>query len=196
MTDLLVARYVVNNTEHKEFYHKYYKAVRTGLKQRTLSTGEHGILEHLLGTHHLGSPDFHATFVHTLEDPERLDDETHALFKILGPGFMDIMPAFPFPGYMKTHILSEKGRHCVRCHHIFYIRDNGHTACQLRGDATARHTISPADVSYGGRFQPCNGLPGPCTTLADQRAALDAMMLPTPPFGLFPGPRRGPMPYY
>ncbi|KIM39403.1 hypothetical protein M413DRAFT_415279 [Hebeloma cylindrosporum] len=184
ITDRLVVRHLANNTPIKEFYRRYTEAAfhrrytnaaapRNGWKQATavtLSTQEYHTLLRLLGTHHLSIADFHAKFAH----------ETWVLFKILGPGFMDIVPAFPFPERVKADILKDQERHCVRCHRSFYVRYNGGTECSWCGGETVRDvmsTISAVDVSFGDRFERCHGSPGGCMGLDDERAGLEG-----PPF--------------
>ncbi|KIM39425.1 hypothetical protein M413DRAFT_415324 [Hebeloma cylindrosporum] len=175
ITDRLVVRHLANNTPIKEFYHRYTEAAfhcrytnaaapRNGWKQATavtLSTQEYHTLLRLLGTHHLSIADFHATFVRALEDPNIQAHETRVLFKILGPGFMDIIPTFPFPERVKADILKDQERHCVRCHRSFYVRYNGGTECSWCGGETVRDVMSSSvgGVSFGDRFERCHGSP-------------------------------------
>jgi hypothetical protein len=166
-SDLLVARYIMNNTHVNQFHDQYTDVMGIALHQRMLSTQEYCTLIDLIGTAHLSSVQFHSIFVDALNEPERTDQESYILLKILGQGFMNLLPPLPFPGDMKAVILDEKMYHCVRCHEGFLTRNNGHRACVLPSGSTVRHTISPGDVTgYGVHFGRCIDDPDQCATLA------------------------------
>jgi hypothetical protein len=183
-SDLLVARYMVNNTEVNQFHDQYTHVMEIALQQRMVSSQEYRTLVDLLGTVHLSSLQFHSIFLDALNESKRTDHESCILLKILGQGFMNLLPSLPFSGEFKASILNENVHHCVRCHESFLTRNNGCRACVLPGGSTVRHTTSPGDViGYGVHFARCIGNPDQCATLA-------AMKHPRDPFR---GGRRGAM---
>jgi hypothetical protein len=183
-SDLLVARYMVNNTNVNQFHDQFTHVMGVSLHQHLLSSAEYRTLADLLGTVHLSSVQFHSIFLDALNEPERTDQESCILLKFLGQGFMNIIPPLPFSADLKANILNEKMHHCVRCHESFLIRNNGRRACVLPGGSTVRHTTSPGDVTgYGVHFARCIGQPEQCAVLA-------AMKHPRDPFR---GGRRGAM---
>jgi len=93
---VLVARYIVNKTGVNQFHDQYTHVVGIDLQQRMLSRQEYRTLIDLLGTVHLSSLQFHSTLLDTLSEPERTDHESRIL-KILGQGFMNLLPPLPFP---------------------------------------------------------------------------------------------------
>jgi len=183
-SDLLVARYMVNNSPVNQFHDTFLLTSHAALHQGTLSVNEYRTLTGLLGTEHLSSVHFHSVFLDVLNEPERNNQEARVLLKILGQGFMNVIPPLPFCADMKANILSEEIHHCVRCHENYLIRNNGRRACVLPGGSTVRHTTSVEDVTgYGVHFARCIGEPQDCAVLA-------AMTHPRDPFR---GGRRGAM---
>ena len=100
-SDLLVARYIVNNTEVNQFHDQYTHVMGIALQQRMISSQEYRTLVDLLGTAHLSSLQFHSIFLDALNKSERTDNESRILLKILGQGFMNLLPPLPFSGKFK-----------------------------------------------------------------------------------------------
>ncbi|KIM35372.1 hypothetical protein M413DRAFT_32560 [Hebeloma cylindrosporum] len=181
MSDAIVARYVVHNTDATKFQDKFQHV----LQNQMLLQQDYQILLAVLGygTDHPSSLHFHNAFLDALVNTQRTAQESLVLFKMLGPAFMDLIPSLPFPKAMRESILNLEVHHCVRCHDNYLTRDNGLGACVLSDGSTFGHTNSPEDVFYGANSTRCIGDPDKCATLAEM----------THPRDPFRGGRRGAM---